>query len=171
MRYLWIVCIIFVLLFTACAQEALPAPAQQEPAVTAEPEKPVVPKPFRVTITSDGKTVSPHREHVCSFDGEYFDDGPGLMGKLADVYSALPCLRWAEDFQVNTSEEAELQEVFLYDENLNRVEYDGGIDGLGMLPAGTYYVGIYLMTYGEYDEQEKIRTYSGGDYGICLTIE
>lgn len=167
--FFFILMILCLTLFAACGQQ--PAPMMEQNAPKEPAETPIDTKPVRVTVTSDGETIYPHRSFVCSFDGEFFADGGGLYEELEEVHQSLPRLRLGEDFHVNFGADTVVENVLLYDTTLNPLTYEGSISGLQELPSGVYYVGIYLMTYGEYDEREKIRTYTGLEYGFCLIVE
>ena len=119
-----------------------------------------------VTVNSGGESIYPLSG--LSTINEYVNGKPGLCGDGKGVYwffddpeltpDDYPCLVISGEVTVTARENLRIGGAYLYDFNFERLDYNGGFEGLSELPAGEYLV-VFTEYYDGSLEDPAAQTY------------
>ena len=101
-----------------------------------------------VTVVSDGVTITPYMVYAFSAEwtenGMLCGDGPFIGDVLPELYEEgkLETLNYAEDFRVLYASYADAGEIYVFDENYERLPELSSSEEIEDLPGGTYFIGF-----------------------------
>ena len=119
-----------------------------------------------VTVVSDGVTITPYMVYAFSAEwtenGMLCGDGPFIGDVLPELYEEgkLETLNYAEDFRVLYASYADAGEIYVFDENYERLPELSSSEEIEDLPGGTYFIGFFASWYGEFIEEAGEREMS-----------
>ena len=110
-----------------------------------------------VSISSGDESIVPYFHFAFAQVWEISEDGSGgwtfadgAEYNLAEIAEELPAIIYSEDFSVDYNKDSSFNELLIYDEAYEQIYHGSNMDELELLPAGTYYVGVYHIVRGQY---------------------